>query len=1123
MKKFLGLRIIIVAFVLAIAPLVSMADTYFYDDFTGSSTLNQTPVSPTTNAGVFSTSYETYIGLTNGSWSSGSGYLSVTFQNTGGVLGEVVAQFTTNPIVLGAVGDNANIVVVFTNSANILSGTENANASLNIGLYYSGGVLPNKGNIVMSADPTQGGTQGWIGYFGRVMYNGSCAIITRPAQNTTATAQNQDLLFNNASSSQAFNNPTGVTVGTTAMGTNIALAQGATFTLNYSITLSAANTFGITNTLYAGAGTNGNVIATMGKTASGSTYLVAGFDSFAIGWRNSSAPAQASTMDISSVKVSGQSSAIAPPIIDEQPVPISVATNVTGVYKVKASGVALSYQWHRNGTNLIDAGNISGAKSDTLVINSVTNRDVASGVGTNGYWVTVTAGIYSTNSVTNSLTLRAGTNLVWSGAGGGDWDINKTISWLDPNANATVFNFGDAVTFNNSGSPKLINLTNSYLCASSVTMDATATYLWQGNGGIYGAGNIILKGGGQVTIKNANNHTGGTIITNGSFLYLYNLGGLGTGPLTLYNGSMEVNPVASAGVGIRCDVDVREDFTISFDGSGAYCGSFYGNLSGTAGKTLTFATIDGTTNRVRIAGTNTVCNANLAINGTSSSHAIYDGACLAPYHTSGYQTYNGIISGNGGLVTRDSGTTILNNTNTYTGGTTPTTGTIGFGIDTVTNGSGTVTAGPIGTGPLSLAPEIPNSIGSGAVVAWNGARIFANPIVYPSATNNLTLIIGGTNALNFVGAIGLNGLDNTGSLSNRTFQVTNTALTTFSGVVSDGGGAYGLIKTGNGVLALNNTETYTGPTTNSGGTLQINGSLDASSTVTVNSNATLAGTGTINGSVIINAYGTLAPGTSIGKLTIGGNLTLNGNLFFEINKTSNTNDVASVTGTLANGGTGVLYVTNLGSAVSVGDKFVLFNKAMTGGGSLTVSNLGSSVLWSNGLAVDGSITVLPSAPPTVITQPAGRAVAQGASATLTVAVSTVTGVTNYLWQLNSNTIAAGNVTGTTSNKLTITGFQAANAGYYRVVVGDGSNSTNSSNALVTLAVAPTIANSGLTGSTLTLQVPTENGPTYLVQTNGNLATTDWQTAATIVGDGTTKPFTTSISASPQLFIRVKLQ
>jgi autotransporter-associated beta strand protein len=241
-------------------------------------------------------------------------------------------------------------------------------------------------------------------------------------------------------------------------------------------------------------------------------------------------------------------------------------------------------------------------------------------------------------------------------------------------------------------------------------------------------------------------------------------------------------------------------------------------------------------------------------------------------------------------------------------------------------------------------------------MAWNGARIIANPIQYPSATNNLTLIIGGINALTFTGPITLNGNDGNGTFTNRTFQVTNTALTTFSGVV--GGTGFGLTKTGNGILALSNAETYTGPTTVSNGTLQVNGSLDASSAVTVNSNGILAGTGTVNGAVTVDAGGTLAPGTSIGTLTLNGGLILNGNLLFEVKKgQSQSNDFVMVSGTLTNIGAGFLAASNLGPALVVGDTFYLFNKPLTNGAALTVAGGGPGVAWNNHLATDGSISV----------------------------------------------------------------------------------------------------------------------------------------------------------------------
>jgi autotransporter-associated beta strand protein len=481
---------------------------------------------------------------------------------------------------------------------------------------------------------------------------------------------------------------------------------------------------------------------------------------------------------------------------------------------------------------------------------------------------------------------------------------------------------------------------------------------------------------------------------------------------------------------------------------------------------------------------------------------------LAPYGAVGTQFYNGVISGAGGIVQRGGCTTILAGANTYSGGTFPTASTIAFGSDTV----GNVTSGPIGTGPLFVVPELPNATGSGTVLAYGGARTIANPIQYPSATNNQTLIIGGTNQLTFSGPIVLQGQDGLGTYNNRIFQANNTAPTIFSGVISDGGLGFGITKTGTNALYLDNgANTYTGPTTNSAGLL--------------------AGLGTLAGPVIVLTNASIGGGSaaSIGTLTINGNLTLSGNVFIRLDKPlAQSNDVVSVGGTLANSGAGTVTVTNIGVAALVaGDRFVLFSKALANGGTLTVTGgLTAGLAWTNNLALDGSISVLAAAvvtPPVIIMPPSGSVVVQGGTATLSVVASTSTGTTNYQWQLNSNTITAGNASGLSTSALTITNFQAANVGYYRVVVSDGTSSTNSSNADLSLATAPTIGNSVVSGKTLTLQIPTQVGPTYLVQTNGNLASTNWQTVSTITGDGSTHPFSIGTTNPPQLFIRVKMQ
>lgn len=912
---------------LAISNLASAQTTFFSDTFANGSTLNNaTPANPTNNGAAYNNS-TAYQLIANKSWSPTPSMVANDLKfgigaTTSGYI-EAQALFATNPVALTQPGDYIQLTIVFTNTSGLLT----AAGQLGVGLYNSGQIKPVPGGInnLVPASFT-GFAQNWIGYNANVNFTGNASrVMTRPAQ-TLATIQNQDLFTFGTSSSYA-----GGTVLGTATG-NATLVAGGTYTEVFTITLNDVNSLAITNTLYSGPNAGGTVITNFGGIATNTTYITSGFDALMIGYCGRGNTGGAPLFDISSIQVAGSVTTIsAPPTITSQPVPVSVANNGSTVFNVGANGINVTYQWRRNGTNLLNGGNILGANTPTLQINNASAADAVS--GPNGYYCVVTgAGNFSTNSFTNSLTLVAVKNLVWDGSAGSTWDLNTTASWVG----SQTFNYGDAVTFNDTGAgAPSVTLSGNFLSASKWNITGSTAYAFSGSGSVAGTGSLIINSAasGNMQFDLNNSFTGGTIISNSNpelLLYFAKYQVLGNGPVTYATpGKIEFVPTGSAAVGIPGDVIVNADFTNQFDGTGTFAGVFLGNISGTAGKTLTLMPLSTSTlSRYRIYGTNIVCNANIDIEGSPTDQAQYSGSVMAPYGGSGTQIYNGVISGPGGVIQRGNCTTYFNAANTYSGGTTLTAGSFGVGNNNA-----------LGTGPINMAPENGGLIGGGTIFAAGAPRTIANVIQYPSGTNNSTLTVAGTNAITFTSNINLTGVDGVGT-TNRAFTTINPGGTTISGIISDGGNNIALIKGGTNVLYLNGANTYSGLTT-------VNAGL-------------LAGTGSVAGSALVTTNASIGGGTasSIGQFSVGGNLTItNGGGFFRLNRSGLQSDNVSVTGNITNFGSGTIVVTNLGAALQVGDTFTLFNKAITGGASLVIS--GGGAVWTNKLALDGTIQVLP--------------------------------------------------------------------------------------------------------------------------------------------------------------------
>jgi autotransporter-associated beta strand protein len=146
---------------------------------------------------------------------------------------------------------------------------------------------------------------------------------------------------------------------------------------------------------------------------------------------------------------------------------------------------------------------------------------------------------------------------------------------------------------------------------------------------------------------------------------------------------------------------------------------------------------------------------------------------------------------------------------------------------------------------------------------------------------------------------------------------TSNADFTFGGVLRDGtgpegGGVFGLTKTGSKILTLTGANLYTGNTTISNGTLALTGSgsiasspiIDVASLgifdvagvsggYTLGASQTLKGSGTVIGPMTV--AGTLSPGASTGTIYVTGATTLNGTFSVDV-ETDGTSDLLAVTG-----------------------------------------------------------------------------------------------------------------------------------------------------------------------------------------------------------------------------------
>jgi hypothetical protein len=156
-------------------------------------------------------------------------------------------------------------------------------------------------------------------------------------------------------------------------------------------------------------------------------------------------------------------------------------------------------------------------------------------------------------------------------------------------------------------------------------------------------------------------------------------------------------------------------------------------------------------------------------------------------------------------------------------------------------------------------------------------------------------------------------------------------------------------------------------------------------------------------------------------------------------------------------------------------------------------------------------------PPLIIRQPRSVAAAPGGVANFFVSVDGRTPL-SYQWQRNGSPLE-----GQTEAGLTISNVQPEDFTGYFVAVTNADGAVQSDVAILTLAVSPGISSPGLNLTTFTLTVPTEVGPTYLLEYKDSLEDPSWRLLTTINGTGLPIPITDNGITGTKRFYRVRVR
>jgi len=626
--------------------------------------------------------------------------------------------------------------------------------------------------------------------------------------------------------------------------------------------------------------------------------------------------------------------------------------NLSGV-----SGNAISGTTTLNSANLYYTG--GSVTLGALAVNASGTLTVPSARVTTGALMGSGALTVSGSSWATGLTLTGTTNAGFSGT----LTIGPSLgnySFLDLTNEAALGSNVDALTLN--------GVTFNTAGSAPLTIASHRIHLASGGG-------IFYPDGGDLTLSGGITGPGAPWIrTSGSGAVV--IGGTNND----YTGNTNIWADGSANATLRLGANNALPY-----GPGKGIPAFNATSSGTA--------------QIDLGGYNLTVN---ALNYWVSSQAVIDNISAGGTPTltvgagdaTGY-TFGGLIlntSGTVALVKIGTGIQTLSGSNSYSGGTTISSGTLRLG-----------NANALGTGALTM---------NGGTLDLAGISINAAGF---SGSGTVRSTVSGTSTLTATIAAG---------------------ASTYSGSIVSGVGAVALTKTGAGALILSGSSTFTGPTAINAGTLQLGdggtgGSLSASSAIANNaalvfnrSNTLTQGTdfGTISGSGAVTQAGAGTTVLSASNSYSGGTIVSGGTLQVGNANALGTGDLA------ANGGTLDLHGNSLAVGVLSGSAGALITNTVSGTSSLTTAAAGTSTYSGDIVNGAGAVVLTNSGAGTLIlggslTMAGLNAQAGGTQLTQSATIDAVNVAAGATLSMAAHSGSTYNVLNTSA--LTISGFSSA--------------------------------------------------------------------------------------------------